>query len=70
MSDSITVQAVFIAIGPFFVVDPAGDGKARGSLVLSTLGGTTALRGLRLSALSLIRSVSYWFLPDCTSKLI
>lgn len=61
MSDSITIQSVFIAIGPFFVVDPAGEGKtARGSSALSTLGGSTALRGLRLSALSLIRSVSHF----------
>jgi cohesin loading factor subunit SCC2 len=55
MSDSITIQAVFIAVGPFFVTDPAA-GKA--SVITSVLGGATALRGLTLSALSLIRSVS------------
>lgn len=55
MSDSITIQAVFIAVGPFFVADPAA-GKT--SVITATLGGPTALRGLTLSALSLIRSVS------------
>jgi len=58
MSDSITIQAVFIAIGPFFVADPTADGKnSKGSIIISTLGGPAALRGLNLSALSLIRSV-------------
>ena len=58
MSDSITIQSVFIAIGPFFVAEPATERKQKGTNTLSTLGGTSALRGLRLSALSLIRSVS------------
>lgn len=59
MSDSITIQAVFISVGPFFVADPSADGRhGKGSVIVSTLGGPTALRGLSLSALSLIRSVS------------
>ena len=59
MSESITIQSVFIAIGPFFVVEPATDGRGgKSSVVISTLGGAASLRGLRLSALSLIRSVS------------
>ena len=59
MSDSIIIQGVFIAIGPFFVTEVGTfDGKGKKeSLVLSTLG-PTAMRGLRLEALSLIRSVS------------
>lgn len=60
MSDSIIIQGVFIAIGPFFVTEVgAFDGKGKKeSLVLNTLG-QTAMRGLRLEALSLIRSVSH-----------
>lgn len=61
MSDSIIIQAVYIAIGPFFVVDSGGDGERKGKkqdIVLSTLG-KSAMRGLRLDALSLIRSVCY-----------
>jgi cohesin loading factor subunit SCC2 len=59
MSDAITIQAVYIAIGPFFVVESgsAAGNKDKASLVLSALGGNSAFRGLRLSALSLIRSV-------------
>ena len=61
MSDSITIQSVYIAIGPFFVVEPVAEGRGTKSkdLVLSALGGATSLKGLRLSALSLLRSVSY-----------
>jgi cohesin loading factor subunit SCC2 len=63
MSDAIIIQAVYIAIGPFFVVEFGAEGAKNAkdkaiSLVLSTLGGNSALRGLRLSALALIRSVS------------
>lgn len=60
MSDSIIIQAVYIAIGPFFVVDAGGDVDNKGkkeSVVIKTLG-KSAMRGLRLDALSLIRSVS------------
>jgi len=59
MSDSIIIQGVFIAIGPFFVTEVGTfDGKGKKeSFVLNTLG-QTAMRGLRLEALSLIRSVS------------
>ena len=67
MSDAIIIQAVYIAIGPFFVVDSGGDGSDSGSgigkgkkenVVLRTFG-KSAMRGLRLDALSLIRSVSW-----------
>lgn len=60
MSDTIIIQAVYIAIGPFFVVEsgePEGKGK-KINVVLSTLG-NSAMRGLRLEALALIRSVCY-----------
>lgn len=67
MSDTIIIQAVYIAIGPFFVVDAGGDGDAvkgkKDNVVLKTFG-TSAMRGLRLDALSLIRSVSFWLLTD------
>lgn len=67
MSDAIIIQAVYIAIGPFFVVDGGGDGSdgaggaggkgKKENIVLRTFG-KSAMRGLRLDALSLIRSVS------------
>lgn len=64
MSDSIIVSAVYIAIGPFFVVESVeGEGGAKGSkkekenVILKTFG-KSAMRGLRLDALALIRSVS------------
>jgi cohesin loading factor subunit SCC2 len=59
MSDSIIIQGVYIAIGPFFVAEVgANDSKGKkDNLVVKTLG-QTAMRGLRLDALSLIRSVS------------
>ena len=63
MSDSIIIQVVYIAIGPFFVVDAGGDGdgkdKKKDNLVIKTLG-KSAMRGLRLDALSLIRSVRFF----------
>lgn len=68
MSDSIIVSAVYIAIGPFFVVESGeGEGGAKGSkkekekenVVLKTFG-KSAMRGLRLDALALIRSVSFF----------
>lgn len=60
MSDSIIIQAVYIAIGPFFVADSNGeqDGKNRKDNVISGTLGRSSMRGLRLDALSLIRSVS------------
>jgi len=58
MSDAIIIQTVYIAIGPFFVVE-SGEGDIKGkkeNVVLNTLG-NSAMRGLRLDALSVIRSV-------------
>lgn len=60
MSDAIIIQTVYIAIGPFFVVESGIDSDAKGkkqNVVLSTLG-NSAMRGLRLDALSLIRNVN------------
>ena len=66
MSDTIVIQAVYIAISPFFVEGSDGDAKgtskksstgATTRIIPSTLG-TSPMRGLRLEALSLIRSVS------------
>ncbi|KAG8957597.1 Sister chromatid cohesion protein 2 [Tulasnella sp. 419] len=80
MSDSIVIQAVYIAIGPFFVVDLGTENKAtkeRAALVLEALGGPSALRGLRLSALSLIRTIfahykdqRSWIIEEILSSLI
>lgn len=65
MSDTIVIQAVYIAIGPFFVVEMGADGKGKkdgsNSFVLGSLGGKGAMRALRLEALSLIRSVRPFF---------
>ncbi|KIP08264.1 hypothetical protein PHLGIDRAFT_127100 [Phlebiopsis gigantea 11061_1 CR5-6] len=79
MSESIIIQAVYIAIGPFFVVDSTTDSKGRekkDSAVLNTLG-PSAMRGLRLEALSLIRSIfanhedqRSWIIEEILSSLI
>jgi cohesin loading factor subunit SCC2 len=65
MSDSIIIQGVYIAIGPFFVTEAgASDSKGKKeSYVMNTLG-QTAMRGLRMEALSLIRSVSFISVVD------
>lgn len=60
MSEGIIIQVVYIAIGPFFVVEQNSENEGKGkkeSTVLHTLG-NSAMRGLRLDALALIRSVS------------
>lgn len=65
MSDSIIIQAVYISIGPFFVVDSGGDADSKGkkdNVVIKTLG-KSAMRGLRLDALTLIRSVCHAYMP-------
>lgn len=61
MPEAIVIQAVYVAIGPFFVVEGGNDVKGKdkkGNAVLSTLG-SSAMRGLRLDALGLIRSVGH-----------
>lgn len=60
MSESIIIQAVYIAIGPFFVVESMTDSKGREKkdTAAHAMLGSSAMRGLRLEALSLIRSVS------------
>ncbi|KAH9923582.1 hypothetical protein B0H21DRAFT_765352 [Amylocystis lapponica] len=79
MSESIIIQAVYIAIGPFFVVESGGENEGKGkkgSAVLNTLG-NSAMRGLRLDALSLVRSVfanhesqRSWIIEEILSSLI
>ncbi|KAI8994107.1 hypothetical protein BD414DRAFT_481445 [Trametes punicea] len=80
MSEAIIIQAVYIAIGPFFVVEAEGEGKAKkatsGGGVISGAGGS-AMRGLRLDALSLIRSIFAnheeqrpWIIEEILSSLI
>ncbi|KAI0292379.1 sister chromatid cohesion C-terminus-domain-containing protein [Russula brevipes] len=78
MSDSIIIQGVYIAIGPFFITE-AGTSDSKGkkeSVVVNTLG-QTAMRGLRLEALSLIRSIFAnhedqrpWIIEEILSSLI
>ena len=65
MSDSIIIQAAYISIGPFFVVEPSivqskGKDKAKEKVVLNVqdvLGGEAGFRALRLSSLAVIRTV-------------
>ena len=60
MSDSIIIQAVYIAIGPFFVVEAGTDGDSKvkkDSVILNTFG-KSAMRGLRLDCLGLLRGAS------------
>ncbi|KAF8621415.1 hypothetical protein AX15_007826 [Amanita polypyramis BW_CC] len=93
MSDTIIIQAVYIAIGPFFVVE-SGDGgtyvdgefeKEKGrkrdkgekdNVVIRTFG-KSAMRGLRLDALSLIRTIfanhedqRSWIIEEILNSLI
>ena len=58
MSESIIIQAVYIAIGPFFIVETETEGKGKKSSATNNALGGSAMRSLRLDALSLIRSVS------------
>ncbi|EKM54090.1 uncharacterized protein PHACADRAFT_162472 [Phanerochaete carnosa HHB-10118-sp] len=79
MSESIIIQAVYIAIGPFFAIDNTLDSKGRekkDNVVINTLG-PSAMRGLRLEALSLIRSIfanhedqRSWIIEEILSSLI
>ncbi|KZT64240.1 hypothetical protein DAEQUDRAFT_747522 [Daedalea quercina L-15889] len=79
MSEGIIIQVVYIAIGPFFVVENCGEGEGKGkkeSAVLNTLG-NSAMRGLRLDALALIRSVfakheeqRSWIIEEILTSLI
>jgi cohesin loading factor subunit SCC2 len=60
LSDVIIIQAVYIAIGPFFIMEPtAPDGKGKKSNVVHNTLGNSAIKGLRLDALTLIRSVGF-----------
>ena len=62
MNESIIIPAVYIAIGPFFVIDTFGEADAKSKrdpicATLATVLGPNAMRGLRLHALALVRSV-------------
>ncbi|CCO30647.1 Protein rad9 AltName: Full=SCC2 homolog [Rhizoctonia solani AG-1 IB] len=64
ISETMVIQAVFIGIGPFFVVEAVSEkgtkaDKKNGSRVqvLDVLGGPTSMRGLRLTALGLVRAL-------------
>lgn len=63
----MVIQAAFIGIGPFFVVEAAPEKNSKASAaekkngprfhVLDALGGSTSMRGLRLTALGLVRAL-------------
>ncbi|CBQ69573.1 related to proline-rich protein required for meiotic chromosome condensation and synapsis [Sporisorium reilianum SRZ2] len=67
LSDSIIISAVYIALGPFFVLEPdAASGgassetakaSARGRAAMLSLGGANSMKTLRLPALNLLRSI-------------
>ena len=63
MSDTIVIQGVYIAIGPFFVVESGSEAEGKSkkdtstAIITGTLG-NIGMRGLRLEALSLVRNVS------------
>ncbi|KAG9095820.1 Sister chromatid cohesion protein 2 [Ceratobasidium sp. UAMH 11750] len=87
ISETMVIQAAFIGIGPFFVVEvtneksskaSGGDKKNGGRIqVLDALGGSTSMRGLRLTALGLVRALfaSYesqraWIVEEILGSLI
>ncbi|KAJ6584574.1 hypothetical protein B0H19DRAFT_980202 [Mycena capillaripes] len=78
MSDSIIIQAVYIAIGPFFVIDAGEEvGKKEKENVVIRTFGKSAMRGLRLDALSLIRTIFAnhddqrdWIIEEILTSLI
>lgn len=64
MSDTIVIQAVYISIGPFFVTEQGvgsdtSKGKKDREDVISKTFGKSAMHGLRLDALGLIRTVRF-----------
>lgn len=72
MSDSIIIQAVYISLGPFFNIDFGVDPKSskeKTPFAVAALGGSAALRALRLSSLSLIRSIFAYY-PDQRTWII
>lgn len=71
LSDVIIIQAVYIAIGPFFIMEPTTpDGKGKKPNVVHNTLGNSAIKGLRLDALTLIRSVGLiYHMLQCTKEL-
>ncbi|CAE6438521.1 unnamed protein product [Rhizoctonia solani] len=64
ISETMVIQAVFVGIGPFFVVEATPEKSSKADKkggsrvqVLDVLGGPTSMRGLRLSALGLVRAL-------------
>ncbi|KAF8755190.1 Sister chromatid cohesion C-terminus [Rhizoctonia solani] len=64
ISETMVIQAVFIGIGPFFVVEVVSERASKADKkngnriqVLDVLGGPTSMRGLRLTALGLVRAL-------------
>jgi cohesin loading factor subunit SCC2 len=61
MSSDIIIKAVYIAVGPFFVIESeessSKSSKKDKETIVNRILGKSAMRGLRLDALALIRSV-------------
>ena len=70
LSDVIIIQAVYIAIGPFFIMEPtAPDSKGKKTNVVHNTLGNSAMKGLRLDTLTLIRSVGLKYpMPEITEE--
>ncbi|CED83634.1 Sister chromatid cohesion protein SCC2/Nipped-B [Phaffia rhodozyma] len=84
MSDDIVINAVYLAIGPFFVAEPQLTGKGRDRTVkgkasdaIAEAAGAKSLKGLRLDALGLLRAVfgkhesqRTWIIQEILTSLI
>ncbi|EJC97952.1 uncharacterized protein FOMMEDRAFT_114738 [Fomitiporia mediterranea MF3/22] len=82
MPESLIIPAVYIAIGPFFVVEGGtdSDNKSKKNTVVAVITntlGASGMRGLRLEALSLVRSIfAYhedqrsWIIEEILTSLI
>ncbi|KAI5117240.1 hypothetical protein M0805_001558 [Coniferiporia weirii] len=82
MSDSIIIQAVYIAIGPFFVIENNSEADFKGkkdatTLIIANTLGSSGMRGVRLEALTLIQSIfanhedqRSWIIEEILSSLI
>jgi cohesin loading factor subunit SCC2 len=55
LSDSLVIQTVYTAVGPFFVVEPA---VKRGKAIGGGEAGLAVMKGLRMEALGCLRGVS------------
>lgn len=87
LPDSIVIAAVYVGLAPFFALEPepaSGNGAseaakaaARGRAAMGALGGDSAMRGMRLPALNLLRNIfarhsgqRQWIVEEILTSLI